>query len=308
MKLKREIKIGFYFVLMMLALVWGVNFLKGRDIFGKTNSFYAIYENVEGLQSSSQVFVKGMKVGVVRAIKLNQKTEKFVVELQVKSDYHIPKNSVARIYSADIMGNKAIRIVLGDDESMLKNKDQINTAVDVDMISAFTDELPVIKDRINRVLLEADSALENVNRLLDEKNRRNISEGIAHFSSMMGNLESLSGSLNKSRKNITNTLSNLETITSDFSKNGNNISRILANVSDLSDSLKTMQIAGTVNELKTTLNKLNEGTGTLSKLMNDDALYKSLVKSLDDMDLLINDFRNNPKRYVNISVFGGKNK
>ena len=308
MKIKREIKIGFYFAVTILALVWGVNFLKGRDIFGKNNSFYAIYDNVEGLQTSSQVFVKGMKVGVVRAIKLNQDTEKFIVELQVKSNYNIPQNSVARMYSADIMGNKAIRIVLGDAESLLKDKEQIATAFDVDMISAFTDDLPVIKDRINKVLLDADSVLWNVNKLLNEKNLNNLSIAIERFAGVMGNLENLSGSLNKSRSNITNTLANLETITSDFSKNGEKISRLLSNVADLSDSLKRTEIASTVNELKSALNKLNEGDGTMSRLMNDDALYKNLVKSLDDLDLLINDFKNNPKRYINISVFGGKSK
>lgn len=308
MKIKREIKIGFYFAVTILALVWGVNFLKGRDIFGKNNSFYAIYDNVEGLQTSSQVFVKGMKVGVVRAIKLNQDTEKFIVELQVKSNYNIPQNSVARMYSADIMGNKAIRIVLGDAEALLKDKEQIATAFDVDMISAFTDDLPVIKDRINKVLLDADSVLWNVNKLLNEKNLNNLSIAIERFAGVMGNLENLSGSLNKSRSNITNTLANLETITSDFSKNGEKISRLLSNVADLSDSLKRTEIASTVNELKSALNKLNEGDGTMSRLMNDDVLYKNLVKSLDDLDLLINDFKNNPKRYINISVFGGKSK
>ena len=308
MKIKKEIKIGFYFALMMLALVWGVNFLKGRDIFGKVNTFYAVYDNVEGLRSTSQVYVKGMKVGTVKTIKLNQKTEKFSVELQIKSNYQIPKNSIARIYSDDIMGNKAIRIVLGDTSEMLKDKDLINSAVDVDMFATLADDLPTIKDRLSSAILKADDVLANVNKLLDEKNLRNLSDGIASFTNVMANLEQLTGTLNKSRGSITNILNNLDSLSASLNGNSDRINNTLENIYILSDSLKNLPLAETVNEIKTTLAKFNSNDGTVGKLMNNDSLYNNLSKTVESMDLLLNDLRNNPKRYLNISVFGRKNK
>jgi phospholipid/cholesterol/gamma-HCH transport system substrate-binding protein len=217
-------------------------------------------------------------------------------------------NSVARIYSDDIMGNKAIRIVLGDSHEMLKDKDMINSAVDVDMFATLADDLPTIKDRLSSAILKADTVLTNVNKLLDERNLRNLSDGIASFTGVMANLEQLTGTLNKSRGSITNILNNLDSLSANLNGNSDRINNTLENLYILSDSLKNLPLAETINEIKTTLAKLNSNDGTVGKLMNNDSLYNNLSKTVESLDLLLNDLRKNPKRYLNISVFGRKNK
>lgn len=308
MKISKELKIGIYFTLMIVALVWGVNFLKGMDIFGKVNKFYAVYENVEGLQTTNPVYIKGMKVGTVTKIKLEQKQKKFVVELQIKSDYKIPEKSIAYLYSADIMGTRAIKIKMIDSPEFLKSGDQISAAIEEDMLSLLSEDLPSIKDGLKGALNEIDTTFKNINSLLSEKTINSLSNAISSLEGTMRNIESLSVTLNKGKGNITASLENLDSITTNFKGNSQNINNILDNFSALSDTLKSIQITQTIDKVNTLLNKINSGTGTAGKLIYNDALYDELSTSLSNLEALLADIKENPKRYINISVFGGRKK
>ncbi|MDR1895829.1 MAG: MlaD family protein [Prevotellaceae bacterium] len=311
MKISKEIKIGIYFSIMLVALVWGINFLKGMDIFGKVNKLYAIYENVEGLQTTSNVSIKGMKVGSVSKIKLDQNNKKFIVELQINSGYNIPSNSVAYIYSSDIMGSKAIKIKIGSSEKMLNDGDKISSAMENDMFSLLMDDLPSIKDSLKRTLKEVDITFKGINKLLSDENIENLSKSIASLEHTMRNLSSLSSALNSSKSSLISSFENIDSITSNLKDNGANINNIIGNFSALSDSLKTFQLAQitqTVEELKTVLNKINSGTGSAGKLIYNDSVYNNLSNSLNNLDALLYDIKEHPKRYINISIFGGKSK
>ena len=308
MKIPKELKIGVYFLVMLIALVWGVNFLKGRDIFGKVNNLYAVFDEVEGLQTTSQVMIKGMKVGTVNRIKLDQKSEKFIVELSVKSGYKIPDNSTAVLFSNDIMGNKAIKITMGDSDGFLKDKDFIKTTVEPDMISALTDDLPKIKDSLMVTVSEMNHIFAQINKLLNDTTIDNIATGMKHLSRTLNNFERLSITLNRNSDKIISTLSNLDSFSANLKDNSDNISKMIANFTDFSDSLKNIRLSDAVDEVNALLARLNSGQGTAGKFIYDDSLYLNLSGSLEKLDLLLNDIRANPKRYVNISVFGGKNK
>ncbi|MDR2287506.1 MAG: MlaD family protein [Prevotellaceae bacterium] len=308
MRLSKEVKIGIYFAVTLGALVWGINFLKGKDIFNKVQKLYAIYDDIEGLQTTAQVSIKGLKVGTVSKIRLDQETEKFKVELQIKSNYSVPNNSVAYLYSSDIMGNKAIKIKIGDSHEMLTENSIIKTGMEEDAFSLLMDDLPSIKNNLNKTIKDVDSTFQSINRLFSDENIENLSKGIAHLSNTMQNVSQLSAALNKNKANIVSSLENVDSITSNLRNNSANINRIINNLTELSDSLKVIRFAEVVDELKTVINKINSGTGNAGKLIYDESMYNNIVNSLDSLNDLLSDIKENPKRYINISVFGKKSK
>jgi phospholipid/cholesterol/gamma-HCH transport system substrate-binding protein len=308
MRLSKEIKIGIYFSITLIALVWGINFLKGKDIFNKVQILYAVYDDIEGLQTTAQVSIKGLKVGTVSKIRLDQDTEKFKVELQVRSSYSIPDNSVAYLYSSDIMGNKAIKIKLGDSREMLTENSIIKTGTEADAFSLLMDDLPSIKNNLNQTIRDVDSVFRSVNKLFSDENIDNLSKGISHLERTMYNISQLSATLNKNKQNIVSSLENIDSITSNLRSNSANINRIIDNFVELSDSLKTVRLAETVEELRTVIAKINSGNGNVGKLIHDESIYDNLTNTLNSLDALLSDIKENPKRYINISVFGKKSK
>jgi phospholipid/cholesterol/gamma-HCH transport system substrate-binding protein len=286
--------------------VWGINFLKGKDIFNKVQTLYAVYDDIEGLQTTAQVSIKGLKVGTVSKIRLDQNTEKFKVELQIRSSYSIPNNSVACLYSSDIMGNKAIKIKLGDSHDMLTENSIIKTGTEEDAFSLLMDDLPSIKNNLNQTIKDVDSAFRNINRLFSDENIDNLSKGLSHLERTMQNISQLSATLNKNKQNIVSSLENIDSITSNLRNNSANINHIINNFVELSDSLKTIRLAETVNELKNIIAKIGSGTGNAGKLIYDESIYDNLTNTLNSLDALLSDIKANPKRYINISVFGKK--
>ena len=309
MKITRELKIGIYFAVVVASLVWGVSFLKGLDLFNKTDKYYAIYENVEGLQSSSSVYIKGLKVGTVSRIEFRlEEGEKFVVELKIRSNYQIPANSTAFIYSSDIMGSKAIKIKLGDSHEYLKSGDQVASGHEGDMFSMFMDDLPSIKDSLKITLQELDVAFKNINRLFSDENINNITSGLSALEKTLQNVAQISSALNGSKSSITASLKNIEAISENIKQNANNINNILQNLSDVSDSLKSINMTQIAAQLESIVAKVDSGVGTAGKIVNSDVLYESMSKAVGSLDSLLTDIKKHPKRYVNISVFGKKQK
>ena len=309
MKITRELKIGIYFAVVVASLVWGVSFLKGLDLFNKTDKYYAIYENVEGLQSSSSVYIKGLKVGTVSRIEFRlEEGEKFVVELKIRSNYQIPANSTAFIYSSDIMGSKAIKIKLGDSPEYLKSGDQVASGHEGDMFSMFMDDLPSIKDSLKITLQELDVAFKNINRLFSDENINNITSGLSALEKTLQNVAQISSALNGSKSSITASLKNIEAISENIKQNANNINNILQNLSDVSDSLKSVNMTQIAAQLESIVAKVDSGVGTAGKIVNSDVLYESMSKAVGSLDSLLTDIKKYPKRYVNISIFGKKQK
>ena len=305
MKVSKGAKIGLYFIVTLGALLWGINYLSGLDIFNKVNKFYATYENVEGLQKTSPVFIKGMKVGTVSKIIL-ERNEKFVVEIKIKSNYQIPDNSTAYIYSSDIMGSKAIKIKTGDSQSLLADGDKITSGREVDMFTLLMDDLPSIKDSLKLTIGEVELTFKKINNLLSDENINRISEGLASLEKTLGNFARFSQTLDRSKSTIVSALDNINLVTANLKDNGDDITGIIKNLAELSDTLKNIRISQTVDKLNALADKVISGTGTAGKLIYNDSLYNTLSGSLNSLDSLLTDIRKRPKRYVNISVFGRK--
>ncbi len=307
--MKREVKIGLFALLTLLVFYWGFNFLKGRDLFNKNNTYYTTYEQVNGLQVNSPITIKGFKVGTIRAMKYNpSKSERIVLELDVKSKYVIPSNSNARIYSDGLMGGKAMEIELGDSPVALQNEDTLHSVWDKDILEAAGSELEYIKAKANQLINEVMTTLGQVNAILRD-NSANLATTMSNIAAISGDLE---GVVRSEAADLRSIISNLNALSAALKNNAGNMDRIFTNVGSLTDSLAALKIpsameglTANLDQLNTSLERLNQGKGTAGKVLNDEELYDELTAAASNLSLLLEDLKANPKRYVHFSLFGG---
>lgn len=312
MKLNREFKIGFFGIIMIAALYWGVNFLKGTDLFTSTVHYYAAYDQVNGLQPSASIVIKGFKVGAVSEIAYDpQRSENVVVEFAVKSKYRIPKDTKARIFSDGIMGGKAVELELGVSPEFLQEGDTLFSEINKDFLEVAGSEFEFLKQRANELIGEVLVTLKSVNALIGE-NSASIHATLDNMAAMTGDLR---GVLSDQKGNLGETMANLNALSHALEKSSGQIERIVSNTADFTDSLSKAQIPTAVAELNRAVNslgdilgKIDAGEGTLGMLVADKALYDSLVASSANLSALLEDLRKHPSRYVNISVFGRRDR
>ncbi len=312
MKIKREVKIGFFTLGAVLALYWGVNFLKGRDIFHRSNTYYATYDQVNGLQPSSAIMIKGFKVGVIRSMSYDPgKSGKIILEFDIKSRFRIPDNSNARIFSDGLMGGKAVEIELGNSPVYLEDGDTLRSAWDKDFLELAGNEFEFFKQKAKVVVDELMRTLGDVNTIL-EQNSANINTTLSNLASMSTTLDKVISSESDELQAI---IGNLNKLSRTLSDKSGSIENIVSNVEGFTDSLNRSDLPGAIGELRsglaelnTTLKKLNAGEGTAGKLLSDDNLYDSLSSAASNLSRLLDDIQKNPKRYVHFSLFGGGKK
>ncbi len=312
MKLSKEVQVGILMTAALAALIWGLNYLKGKDIFTSRNRYYAVYQNVDGLVSSNPVFMNGYRIGIVNSIDfMPDKSGNLVVTLLIDNDVFVSKNSVAKIFSSDLIGTKAMRIDLGTDLVPLQDEDTIHAELEFSLAQQVGKQVGPIKDKTERLIVTMDSLAAMLYNLFDPGTKNNLREGIGHLNKTLGSVDEL---VSSDRSKLGIMLGNLSSITTNLKNNNEQINNILDNLSSVSDSLAATHFASTVAKADLTLEqmsqvmeKINKGQGTLGQLVNNDTLYQHLDQSAHDLDELLKDLKANPKRYVHLSVFGRKN-
>lgn len=306
MKISREIKTAVLVIASILLFIWGYSFLKGRDLLNSYKTFYVVYENVEGLATSAPLTINGLVVGRITSIKLRPSDAKLVVELQLKNDFPISKSSSINIYEPGLIGGKQIQIVPNlEDPNMAQDGDTLAGRIIPGLTSLVGEKLTPLQEKVEKTVVSADSVLNNLNKVLDAKTRANLRESIAKLNATLTEFSAASknvnGMLAENRSKISSTMTNLDKASGNFAK--------------ISDTIAKANIGKTIRSLEGTLAKVNSmiasiesGNGTLGKLVKDDALYTNLNKSSRELELLLQDLRLNPTRYINVSVFGKKNK
>jgi phospholipid/cholesterol/gamma-HCH transport system substrate-binding protein len=287
-----------------MLFIWGYSFLKGRDLFTNYKTFFVKYDNVEGLTTSSTVTINGKTIGKVIEIKLDENW-KNIVKIQIDGDYKLSKSSVAEIYAPSPIGGKQIAILPGSGADLLENEQFMIASSKLGLADELSSQLLPLKDKVEVLLNNANAMLVNVNQVLDDKSKENLRNSLANLNVVLAEFSSASKNVNAmladNKKNITSTMTNLEKTSSNFSK--------------VSDSLAKIQIGQTVKSLENTLVKVDailadmqSGKGTLGKIMKDDTMYTNFTNASKELELLLQDLRLNPTRYINVSVFGKKNK
>ncbi|MEM0542167.1 MlaD family protein [Flavobacterium sp. j3] len=305
MKISREIKTAILVIASMLLFIWGYSFLKGRDLLSNNNTFYVKYSNVDGLIPSSPVTINGLIVGKVRSIELDA-TWNSLVEIQINSDYKITKGSVAELYSPGPIGGKQIAVIPnGKSSELLPSGDFLVPSIKLGLTEVVSNEIKPIKDKLNDVLGNANTMLVSINEVMDAETKVNLKKSIENLNAVLIELRQAETSVNnmllENKTKINSTISNLEKTSGNFSKISDSISK--ANLNQVVKNLE--KTLATVDKL---LVDMQSGKGTLGKLAKDETLYTNFTQTSKELELLLQDVRLNPTRYVNVSLFGKKNK
>ncbi|MCM4150974.1 MCE family protein [Arenibacter sp. N53] len=304
MKISREIKTGIVVLGGILLFILGFSYLKSTPLFDNSKTFYAVYNHVGGLQSGTQVTINGFSVGKVNDIRFNDAEGNLLVTFTVDNSFSFSKNSHAELYDTGIIGGKGIQIKPVFDGSLVaKSGDTLLSSTRPGLTELVQQRLTPLQAKVEGAVTNADSLLMNVNDILGPKTKRDLRESIAGLNilvkSFQGSANSLNSLLADNQDNLNKSISNLSVITENFNK----LSDTLVNAG-LGETIKNLQSTmGNINDM---MSKIEGGEGSLGKLVNDKALYNNLANASRELDLLLQDFRLNPKRYVNVSVFGKK--
>ncbi len=313
MKISNETKIGALAIIALTLLILGFNFLKGRNLFEHRKKIYAVFQNVEGVEVSNAVKINGLQVGTVYTIEETDKDMKggILVTINLKKDVHIPKNSVASITSS-LISSAYINISKGDASDFMANGDTLATREKPGFVSQIEKNIDPVIARLTSTLESLDSLIQVVGSLFDPRVKNNISSIFANLSASSASLQTM---LNQQTGTLAKTLNNLDTFTLNLSKNNQHINNTLDNLDKTTSKLANAKIEETVesvrssmDELKGVIQKVNSPNGSLGLLLNDKKLYQNLEGTSRSLNILLDDLRVHPKRYVNISVFGRKDK
>lgn len=306
--MKTEFKVGIFGLLVLVILFFGIKFLKGSDIFQKENVYYATYNDVSGMLVSSNVFINGLRVGYVKEITTtNERADNFVVAFTVRSDIKIPEDSKVLLFSSDLLGSKALKLQLGNSSKIINDGDTIKSDKELGML----DNLGA---SISPMMSNLDSILSSLNNILNIQNQNSLQNTIANIettTARLGNITTNLDNLMSSEKTkLAKIIENTESITSNLKDNNQKLTNIIQNVDNIVDSAAKANIGSTLVETGKSIERLNsilgvieKGKGNVGLLINDEELYKSLDNSAKNLNKLIEDIKENPKKYINVSVF-----
>lgn len=319
MKLSKEFKIGIVVVCAISAFIWGVSFLKGSNLFSNKYYLYAVYPKIDNLIPSSPLQINGYKIGQVKTMSLIKKDGKnqVLVTFLLTEDISIPKNSIARAVSADLLGAKAVEVVFSGESTYVESGDTLIAETEQGLKESFNKQLAPLQAKAENLIGSIDTVMNVVSSVLNTRTRANIDQSFESVRKAILSLEQTAYKLDdmmaSEKPKMASILTNLNGITGNLNKNEQKITNILNNFSNLSDSLAKTQLKSavtnadnTLKELNILLAKINEGQGTIGKLAKNDSLYNNLNKSADDLDKLLKDLKENPRRYVHFSLFGRK--
>ncbi len=305
--MSRELKTGFIAVVVIALFVWGFNFLKGENIFAKNQRIYFVeYDNIQGLKKSSVVTINGLHVGTVIDIEFNKdpkKKGKLVVELLIENDFEFSKNSIAKIYSASLMGGQSLAIIPSYEGELALSGDYLTGEVESDIFSTVGEKLNPLQAKLESVIVSADSLLLGLNQTLTIESRKSLNRSIKGLEFTIGDVRKTLGSVNQlldsSKVGIKNTFDNTRVITENFMK--------------LSDTLVNANIGLTIKKAQKSLDYINDlmagvarGEGSFGKFVKDETMYNNLTRMSKEMEELIREMKLNPKRFVHFSLFGKK--
>jgi len=312
MKISNETKIGALTAVSITLLLLGYNFLKGKELFTHNKDIYAVFKNVEGMDVSNAVRINGLQVGTVTAIsEADKDLSGIVVTITLKKDVNIPKNSIAVINSG-LISSSYLVINKGDASEYLKNGDTIASQNKLTLMSQVEKNIDPIVAKLNGTLTSLDSLIEVVGGLFDPKVKNNFTAIFSHLAASSASLEKM---LNSENSMLAHKMNHVDSFTGNLVKNNKRIDTTLSNLQKTTEDLSKAKISETVasinstmEQLKTVIDKVNSPNGSLGLLINDKKLYQNLEGTTRSLNTLLDDVRVHPKRYVNISVFGKKDK
>ena len=303
-KLSKEIKIGLMVIISIVVLVWGVNYLKGSNLFDNNKTVYAIYQNIGGLQEGSSIVINGFKVGTVKKIFL-QDNYTLLVELNIENNIDIPVNSISKIVNEDIMGSKGIALLLGDSNINIEEGDTLNSDIEGSLKDEVNKQVLPLKNKAEELISSIDSVVTVITSVLSKDARESLTKSLE---SLDYTFNTMSQTMTKVNKIVDQNDERISSIVKNLEEKNDEITNILKNFSDLSDDIAKSNIRDLLASLGEVSKKISNSEGSLGMFINDKDLYLNLEKSSKELETLIKDIKLNPKRYIGFSVLGGKSK
>ena len=305
MKYSTELKIGITGIITLILIVWGINFLKGKNILRSNYVLIALYSQVDGLEASADVMLDGFKIGTVERVEFEPENSiPFTISLEIDKAYRLKRGSEAIIYSSDLLGTKAIKIEKSEAGVYYESGDTIRSSLSEDMISELLDGLPPLLSTVNAAVSTLDSVARSIQVILNDPAIAQILEDLDGVTSSIDEQLSSSGDLSRS-------FSNLRSISENLNAQNEAISQSITNFEDLSAQLKDAELdslikhlSGVGSNLESISKSIESGEGAIGKLIFEDSLYQQISMLMAELDTLVNDINENPKKYVGFSIFG----
>jgi len=307
-KISNEVKVGFTVLVTLVSFILLFNFLKGKDLFNRTAYYYAVYDKIGGLAESSPVEVNGYKVGVVQSIRfIDAVSGRLLVTFSVDRNFKLPKNTVAEVLPLSLIAGMKVQFVYGNGPGFYSDGDTIQGRLAVSIIDKVETELIPVKERITNLIVSADSVITSINKIMDEGFRKDLGETMSNLNSTTASIDNIIGS---NEKELKSTLESVSKFSEMLSANTGKMNSTFSNLQAISDTLAAADIYATISNLKASLegaskmmNNLNSGKGSAGQLLTNDSLYINLSNSLSSLNLLLEDMKANPKKYVHFSLF-----
>ena len=312
MKVSNETKVGILAAFAITLLILGFNFLKGKNLMAKKDTIYAVFPKVDGLSTSDAIRMNGLQIGnVTQMDEGDQDLTSVVVGFNLIRDINIPDDSYA-IINANPLGSTSVNIIKGKSKTFIENGDTLRTVVAAGMIEDLKQSLTPVMDNVNGTLTSVDSLVEQLGLVLDPATRQHLQASMANLATATKQLNEL---LDTQKGPLASTLKNVSSITGNLREQNDSINKVISNAGLLTQKLaaldleKTMaKVQLTLDNLNSTLQQINSGQGTAGKLVSDPKLYQNLNSTANSLNILLQDLRLHPKRYINVSVFGRKDK
>jgi phospholipid/cholesterol/gamma-HCH transport system substrate-binding protein len=320
MKIARELKLGLIFIVTIILFIWGLNFLKGKKFFTKQRTYYAVYNQVRGLLANAPVTVNGLQIGRVAALHFESaQSANVVVEITVSNSIDIPKNSTVKIFNSDLLGTKSVEIALGNSQVMAANGDTLVSEIQASFSEEVNRQIQPVMRKAETLMNSVDSVVSELGLIFNPETRDNLAKSFGHIRVTLENLEKVTFNVDTlvygQRGRMERILFNVESISKNLKDNNENLTKSLQNFANISDTIVKANISHTISSLNRSLtdmaeitDKINRGEGSLGLLINNKKLYNNLEGASKELDLLLQDMKLHPKRYVHFSVFGKSGK
>ncbi len=306
MKISREFKIGLFALIVIAITYWGINFLKGVDVLSSNATYYAYYDKSDNIEISSPVLIRGIKVGTVTNVDIDDVDSRVKLTMTVLKKYKIPVDTEAQIGDKSLLGGKAVILFVGKSGEYVASHGEIKGTIDDNMSKQIDEAKATLISVVDRL----KTTLDGVNGLLDQENVKNLSQTFENLNGTTQKLDNLlaGGEINKIVKNLENLTSDLNEVSPALKSTVMNLDSISSSInhSDLESTI--LAARSTISELDKSLKQINSGEGSIGALMFDKSLYQNLDSATENLSSLLYDMKDNPKRYVHFSLFGRKEK
>ena len=298
-----EVKTGLYAVIIIAATLFIVEFLRGKDIFSKNNTYYIIYPSVDGIEVSTAVTVGGFPAGRISEIQYNRESADYTVQVSISRQFSIPEDSRMVIYSSDILGTKKIKVAAGTSSVPASAGDTLTGGFEADMLSTLAGSISPVAAGLDTLIQNLNTAVTSVNLLLSDSNREQVSALLSTLSSTADDLSVLSGTLRDRSPEISDIILRLNSISAALDSVAASAGNTLANAEEITAGLRDAGLGAAVDSIRILTGRLQDPSGSIGRLITSDSLYNSITRLSNDLDSLIRGIKEDPKKYIKISVF-----